>query len=287
MTEPSPSPRLGPVDLRVTDVERSAEFWQTIVGLTRLPGEGAILGLPGRPLIRLHPGATGPMPDMALGLFHIALQVPASADLAQAAVRFAASGLRHSGQDHLLSRSVYIADPDGNKIEVTHLTPGRGTIRAVDGRVEGLTRDGVPHSIFEPLDLAELRAEVASGERQAKMPDGTINGHIHFRTRDLAAAYDFYRLVGLMPNIFAPANHFGDLGRVDHPHLVALNTWAGDRLIPAPPGAAGIIAYVLELPDPDRAASRLRRAGVSLTATASGFDCADRDGNLVRVIAAP
>ncbi len=287
MTEPSPSPRLGPVDLRVTDLPRALAFWQTVVGLPLLHEVEAVLGFPGRPLIRLHPGADAPMPDMALGLFHIALQVPTADDLALTAVRFLDSGLRHSGQDHLMSRSLYIADPDGNKIEVTHLTPGRGTISVVDGTVRGMTNAGQPHSIFAPLDLAELRAQVQGpGRSTARLPDGTINGHIHFRSRNLDAAFDFYRLIGLMPNLFAPKSSFCDLGRPDHPHLVALNTWAGERLIPAPPGAAGLVAFTLLLLDPTAAAERLRSAGIPVDVEARGVECTDRDGNLVRVMAA-
>lgn len=79
-------PRLGPVDLRVTDPDRAAGYWTRTVGPRFLAGKSVpTLGFPGRPMVRLHPGDASPMPEMALGLFHLALNVPGAADLAEAA----------------------------------------------------------------------------------------------------------------------------------------------------------------------------------------------------------
>jgi catechol 2,3-dioxygenase len=221
------------------------------------------------------------MPEFAQGLFHVAFRVPTLRDLARAEARLAASGRRHSAQDHLFSQSLYIADPDGNKIEITHLTPCRGTARVEDGRLIGFTNDGAPHSILEPLDVADLRASLPEGETPGGLlPEGTMNDHIHFRRRDLARGFDFYtRLVGLSPSFFAPVTGFSDAGSPDHPHLVALNTWASDRLVAAPDGAAGMIVFTLILPEPDAAAARLRAEGIPVGAVGAGFACTDPDGN--------
>lgn len=196
--------------------------------------------------------------------------------------------MRHSGQDHLLSRSFYVADPDGNRIEITHPTPGRGTIGGTaDGRIRGETAAGQAHSILEPLDLSVLRATLPQGTPvAARLPDGTLNGHIHVRTRDLSAAFAVYRgLPGVVSNLFAPLGQFCDLGRPDHPHMIAVNTWAGDRLVDAPRGAAGMNAFALVMADSELAASRLRKPGHGVEDTGHGLACIGPDGN--RVILVP
>lgn len=289
-TELPDSTRVGTAALRVTDLDRAVSFWRDVIGLPVLErGDAAILGFSGRPLISLHPGATGPMPDKAMGLFHVALQLDTRADLARVAARFAASGHRYSGQDHLLSESLYIADPDGNKIEITRFTPGRGTITEVDGSIRGVTSDGKPHTGLEPLDLGALSALLPPGDIGAgMMPDSVFIGHIHFRSHDLAAAFRFYsEVIGLRPNFYAPAWRFCDAGTALMPHMVALNTWAGDAVIPALPGDAGLIFYTLAVESFasfGAVRSRLQAAGIEFDDSPTGIACIDPDGNALRIV---
>lgn len=282
--------RIGTVTLRVTDRPRALRFWHEVVGLAILSQDDpAALGCGGRPLVYLQPGATTPMPEMALGLFHVALQVPTRADLARCATRLAASGHRHSGQDHLISESLYVADPDGNKIEITWLTPGRGTLRVVDSRIEGTTADGRPHSALEPLDLAALRNTLAPGDRgDPALPPDTFIGHVHFRSRDLARSLAFYTEgVDLVPHLVAPLARFSDAGTQRHPHMVALNTWAGERLEPAEPGQAGLAEFTIEMAGAKDAAARLDARGAPRAQGGPGFRFLDPDGNAVRLVPLP
>lgn len=279
--------RIGSVTLRVTDLPRAVRFWHEVIGLTVLsPIDPAALGCGGRALVHLQSGATAPMPEMALGLFHVALQVPTREDLARCAVRLAAAGLRHSGQDHLVSESLYVADPDGNKIEITWLTPGRGTLRVVDDRIHGMTADGRPHSALEPLDLAALRATLPRSDRPGPaLPPDSFIGHVHFRSRDLARSLAFYTEgVGLVPHLVAPRSHFCDAGTRPHPHMVALNTWAGAKLEPAAAGQAGLAEFTIEMTTPEAAAARLDARGTPRPPGASGFRFLDPDGNAVRLV---
>ena len=75
----------GAVHLDVTDRERALAFWRDLVGLQMLRDDGdvVVLGVPGRPLVVLHPGATSPLPRHTSGLYHLAIHVPTMEDFAR------------------------------------------------------------------------------------------------------------------------------------------------------------------------------------------------------------
>ena len=92
---------LGPVHLRLTSIANAIPLWVDVVGLTVIAnGEsGAELGVAGRTLLALHPGAQSPVLGKSVGLFHLALHVPTRLALARLAARLRAAGYPHSGQD--------------------------------------------------------------------------------------------------------------------------------------------------------------------------------------------
>src|SRR5437660_9794054 len=76
----------GPIHLDVSDGERALGFWRDLVGLTLLgqDGDAVRLGVPGRELIVLHPGARGPVVREASGLYHLSLHLPSLGEFARA-----------------------------------------------------------------------------------------------------------------------------------------------------------------------------------------------------------
>ncbi|RWF42448.1 MAG: catechol 1,2-dioxygenase, partial [Mesorhizobium sp.] len=149
---------LGPVHLKVTDIPAALTVWRDTLGLAPA-GEDAVLaqlGAGGRTLIVLHAGAEVALPQKSRDLFHVAIHVTTRRDLAHAAARLKASGLRYSAQDHLVSESLYVSDPSGNGIEICFDTPERLLRREVspDGRVSLIAVDGSAHSGLEPLDMS-------------------------------------------------------------------------------------------------------------------------------------
>ena len=121
---------LGPVRLAVTDRERALGIWRDVVGLDVLfEDEGAMsLGVDGKVLIVLEPGARQPVVQNTTGLYHVAIHVPTRADLAQLLVRALQRRVRVSPTDHLVSEAIYLWDFDGNGIDITFETPWRGRI---------------------------------------------------------------------------------------------------------------------------------------------------------------
>ena len=146
---------LGPVTLKVGDAEAALEVWRDIVGLSIIDRQGSLvrLGVGGRVLIILSPGAGPAAATPVVGLFHVALHVTSRAALGGVLARMRTSGVRHSGQDHTISDSLYMSDPDGNGIEFAHDTPGRGHVEVVEGKPRAIRNDDRVLSLVEPLDL--------------------------------------------------------------------------------------------------------------------------------------
>ena len=71
----------GAVHLDVISLDRSLPFWRDLIGLQELesPAGEARLGVDGRPLIVLHPGAVRPVGRGHAGLYHVAIHLPDAA----------------------------------------------------------------------------------------------------------------------------------------------------------------------------------------------------------------
>ena len=128
---------LGHLVLYVENAERSVRFYRDVLGWHQvLPAEGepvgAVVGFSsGRThhellLIEVGPGAT-PIPSgRRVGMYHFGLRVGDSdAELKDALERVVAAGATVLGSsDHTVTHSVYIADPDGNEVELYIDVPG-------------------------------------------------------------------------------------------------------------------------------------------------------------------
>lgn len=68
-------------------------------------------------------GAPAPTRGQQVGLYHLAWEVPALTDLAQAREALAAAGAFTGESDHGSSLSLYGEDPDGNQFEVFWAVP--------------------------------------------------------------------------------------------------------------------------------------------------------------------
>ena len=167
--------------------------------------------------------------------------------------------------DHGVSEALYLADPEGNGVEIyadrsPEDWPRRG------GELEMFTRrfdfDGV---------MGELRAD---GRPWDGMPGGTRLGHVHLKVSDLGRAEAFYRdVIG-----FDLMLRFGDsasfLSTGGYHHHVGLNTWESlGRAAPAP-GAPGLRRVTFNVDDPARLGS------IEARAEAAGFLAESRHGRL-------
>lgn len=130
---------LGHIVLYVRDIERSVAFYRDVLGWRQvLPEEGAgpapvaMFSSPsGRThhellLIEVGPDAAAVPNGRRVGLYHFGLKVGDSDDeLREALARLEETGTPVLGaSDHTVTHSLYIADPDGNEIELYIDVPG-------------------------------------------------------------------------------------------------------------------------------------------------------------------
>lgn len=271
--------RLGPVVLQVADVQRSVEFYGSVLGLAAgaggSAGEVALLADDGAPLVLLRerPGAA-PVPRRGRpGLYHFALLLPDRAALGSFLAHLGRLGARAGMADHDVSEALYLNDPDGHGIEVYVDRP----------RVSWRRNGREIHMTTAPLDVDSLLA--AGTNRWRAMPAGTTMGHVHLHVGDLDRANDYYhRALGLDRVVWSyPGALFLSAGGYHH-HL-GLNVWAANPE-PAAADDARLVEWRIVLPteaDVVAAAESLRGGGYEVREQADGWVSEDPWSTRVRV----
>ena len=278
--------RLGPVHIAVTDETRALAVWRDLVGLTVLGRDeaGIRLGVDGKTLIVLEPGAERPVVKNTSGLYHVALHVPTRKEFARITARLIASRFPNSPTDHLVSEATYLWDLDGNGIEITFETPWRGSFKSDGDSFYALTTDGRRHSGRDAIDLDGLFAELTEGDDlRAPMIPGTRVGHVHLHVGDLDKAMEFYSgAIGFERLMLNKRVRMGDAGLGYQPHAIAFNTWAGTGAPQAPPGSAGLRWFTIEVPTAADIDAIRGRIG-EVRDMEGGFEATDPAGNRVKV----
>jgi catechol-2,3-dioxygenase len=148
--------------LTVGDLDRAVSFYKDVFGfeeVARAGGRMAFMRASGSHnhhdlgFFALGPQATRP-PRNAVGLFHLAWEVPKIEDLAAARDALTKVGALVGESDHGATKSVYGVDPDGHEFEIMWMLPRE---QWGDYEKEAPSR---------PLDLeAELRHHGATTKR--------------------------------------------------------------------------------------------------------------------------
>ena len=239
-----PALRIGSVALAVSDLSRSADFYERVLGLPliSLDSAGALLGPDrARALLALTELATPTAaPPGSTGLFHVAYLHSSRASLAATIRRIAGARWPFDGTaDHGVSEALYLSDPDGLGIEIYADRPRELWDRPPDGH-------GVK-MITLPLDLDDLLAE-GPPAATVTMPTDTTIGHVHLKVSDVPRAVSFYRdALGLQEQARLPSAGFLSAG--GYHHHVGLNSWQSQGGRPAPENAPGLRSVALELSD--------------------------------------
>jgi catechol 2,3-dioxygenase len=237
MTPPpiDPALRIASVQLGVSDLGRSTDFYERVLGLPLVSREDerALFGPDRkRPLLALSRlDAPTPPPRGATGLFHFALLHPTRADLGASVLRLAQSRWPIDGvADHGVSEAIYLSDPDGLGIELYVDRPRDQWERPANGR-------GVK-MVTLPLDLDDLLAQT-SGDQAPAVPVDTVLGHVHLKVSDLPRSAAFYRdALGFEEQASMPSAGFLSAG--GYHHHVGINSWHSRGGSPPPESAPGL-----------------------------------------------
>lgn len=271
------SVQLGRVHLRVADLNRALTFYEDVLGLKATessPGEALLTtGANGPSLIRLHedPGLL-PHVAQAPGLYHYALLVPDRVSLARVLLRLAERRWPLQGMsDHGVSEAIYLADPDGNGLEIYADRP----------------RDRWPHQAGRlmmgtlPLDVDDLvRGALHHGTGGAGVPAGTCVGHIHLHATSLPHAESFYSAMLGFEVTMRIGSSALFLSAGGYHHHIGLNTWAPMRGGAAAERTAGLLDYEIVLPPGTlrSVVERLRAEGLDPAPVEEGWQVRDPDG---------
>lgn len=243
------------VALTVNDLGAMRAFYETALGLSTLSdGGGRVrLGVGDHLLLELREdkAARRSTPREA-GLFHTAFLMPDRPALARWLRHAVDSGLQLQGaSDHLVSEAIYLADPEGNGIEVYADRPRTGWHAA----------DGTIRMASDPLDLPGLLQDAKAPWTAA--PKGTVIGHVHLQVGALAEAEAFYAgTLGLAIMARYPGASF--LGAGGYHHHIATNVWnsrnAAKRSFPS----TGLAELALALDAAEQAAILARGGAVRM-----------------------
>jgi catechol 2,3-dioxygenase len=276
----------GAVHLDVTRRDAALTFWRDVVGLRLLreDRDALTLGTEREALIVLHPGASASVRGRHSGLDHVAIHLPDEPAFARVLARLIAYRWPISPTDHTLSKAIYLNDPDGIGLELTLETPERGWHRGL----EFFDAEGRPRNPREPLDIEEVLETMEDDNLAVPLPVGANVGHLHLHVGDLQRALGFYRdAVGFTEESVIPDFGYAELsagGRF--PHRLAMNTWAGAGVTPAPRGTAGLRRYSLRMSSADRLRDALDLLDVVGEAEGDVI-VRDPDGNTLHVGARP
>lgn len=273
---------IGRVVLNVHDLELCSDFYQQAIGLQLLLREddATHLGAGERTLIVLQATPDAPRSTGTTGLYHMAFLLPTRRDLAGELQHLIQDRVRLAGMsDHIVSEALYLADPEGNGIEIYADRP-RGEWRWINGEVDMQTSALDTDDLFN--DLGQTR------EAWTGIPPETIMGHVHLRVSDLESAGSFYsEILGLdVTTRSYPGALF--LSKDGYHHHVGLNTWRSEGAPAAAPGSPGLDYFeflTAGLSELSSIRSRALEAGLPVKEAADGaLFLTDPSGNRICVI---
>lgn len=155
-----PDTRIGHVHLKVADLERALSFYRDLLGfelIQKIGDQAAFISAGGyHHHIGLNTwdseGGTPPPPGHT-GLYHTAILYPNRKELAKALKTLLNADYPLQGAaDHGVSEAIYLADPDGNGVELYYDKPKEKWPRKQNGELEMFTKS---------LDIDNLLSEIS------------------------------------------------------------------------------------------------------------------------------
>ena len=244
----------GYVALKVADLANQLHFYQQLIGLTVnwQTARQAGLGTGGRDLLRLTQIEGGRRYGRVTGLYHFAILFPDRHQLAIAIARLFARHWANAPTDHVMTKTTYLEDPEGNTIELYCESPEDGIFMTdAAGNFIARRADGRPSDGREPLDIDALFAHLSEDDSlDQPVPPETRIGHFHLFVADLDETRRFYHeQLGFDDMGTATNFRMGMVSAGGYHHHVGYNTWQGEGAPPPPADAVGLDYITFNLPN--------------------------------------
>lgn len=275
-----PNVYVNKVNLRVENLQRSLKFYQDIIGfriLKQTPTMAELTANGKTALLSIEqPEMVMPKQPRTTGLYHYALLLPNRAELGKVLSHLLQVGYPlQGGSDHLVSEALYLADPDGNGIEIYVDRPA-STWQWRNGEVEMAT---------EPIDAEGILAE-GKGEPWKHLPPNTEMGHIHLHVAEFEKVKEFYCSGLGFEVVLRYGNQALFISTGGYHHHIGLNTWNGVGAPRPPANSVGLIEYSLVFPSEEErsnAKERLLKLGYQLVDDVGAISTEDPSGNRIRL----
>lgn len=286
ITSIHPGTLIGGVALAVADLDRQIGFYQNTLGLRvrwrqeNRAGLGTqtseLLVLDQQPTFKRYRGVTG--------LYHFAILFPNRRELARAVARLFDLGVANYPTDHIMTKTTYLEDPEGNGIELYCESPEDGSFLIENNDFVTRRADGSLSSGREPLDLKSLFSNLLPDDDISQpVPESTRIGHVHLYTPNVSQAVNFYHGV-LGFDVMGVSSTFraAFVSAGGYHHHLGLNAWKGDGAPPPPADALGLEHFSILLPNQsalEDVVERLNVAEVAYNQVDGGLRLSDPFGN--------
>jgi catechol 2,3-dioxygenase len=273
-----PDTRVGPVSLTVANLDNQLVFYQHVLGfyLHWREGSEAALGTGEKELLHLVEQPSFKRYQRVTGLYHFAVLFPDRRELARAMARLFVLKYPNYPTDHIMTKTTYLDDPEGNGIELYTESPEDGEWFMDDNTFAARRSDGTLSNGREPLDVDELFSHLEEKPNlNLSIPPETRIGHIHLHVRNVDEAVDFYHgIIGFDVMSRSKAFQAAFVSAGGYHHHVGLNTWQGEGASPPPADAVGLRYFAVELPDQptlEEVTARVNEAGIAANQTDEGL----------------
>jgi catechol 2,3-dioxygenase len=232
-------------ELRVKNLDEMVDFYTGKLGMKKISSSGSEATL----------SANGAEPYMLKltednkakiggrqypGLYHIAIRYFDSEALAKTFLHLFDSGQKFQGfTDHIVSEAIYLADPEGNGIELYIDKP----------RIQWTWKLGEIQMSNLPLNLNVLTDSVKNrNEKFTGMDEKTVIGHIHLQVSDLKKAEKFYNEILGMDITSKSYNGALFFSAGGYHHHIGTNVWHSRNSAPAPDDMSGLVKFTIQIP---------------------------------------